>query len=194
MLNTSKYHQGKDELERERKFINAAKKDPKHFEFLYNKYYEQIFHFIYQRMDDKEGAFDCASQVFLKALTNLHKYEFRGLPFSSWLYRIAYSEINQFFKDRKAERTVNIDSTNLKEMVNELSQDSDNKDEKMEHLVASLRGLAEDDLNLIEMRYFEKRSFKEIGEILSITENNAKVKTYRVLEKMKKHKFEQTVK
>ena len=46
--------------------------------------------------------------------------------------------------------------------------------------------LPEDELQLIEMRFFEKRSFKEIGEILEITENNAKVKTYRILEKLKK--------
>ena len=37
------------------------------------------------------------------------------------------------------------------------------------------------------MRFFEKRAFKEIGEILNITENNAKVRTYRVLDEMKKN-------
>ena len=35
------------------------------------------------------------------------------------------------------------------------------------------------------MRFFEKRSFKEIAEILDITENNAKVKLYRALDKLK---------
>jgi RNA polymerase sigma-70 factor (ECF subfamily) len=194
MLKTSKYHQSNDELERERKFINAAKKDPKQFEFLYNKYYEQIFYFIFQRMDDKELAFDCTSQVFLKALLNIKKYEFRGLPFSSWLYRIAYSEINQSFKDKKAERTINIDTTNINEIVEEFSINSTLEEEKLEYLINSLRELNENDLSLIEMRFFEKRSFKEIGHILEITENNAKVRTYRVIEKLKKNKFEQSLK
>jgi len=45
--------------------------------------------------------------------------------------------------------------------------------------------LKEKDLQLIELRFFEKRSFKEIGEILDITENNAKVKSFRALEKLK---------
>jgi RNA polymerase sigma-70 factor (ECF subfamily) len=47
-------------------------------------------------------------------------------------------------------------------------------------------------LNLIELRFFEKRSFKEIGELQNITENNAKVKTFRALEKLRtvfKNKF-----
>jgi RNA polymerase sigma-70 factor (ECF subfamily) len=45
--------------------------------------------------------------------------------------------------------------------------------------------LPSEDLMLIEMRFFEKRSFKEIGDILSITENNAKVRLYRCLDKVK---------
>ena len=46
--------------------------------------------------------------------------------------------------------------------------------------------LEEEDMQFIEMRFFEKRAFKEIADIFGITENNAKVKTYRILEKLKK--------
>ena len=42
------------------------------------------------------------------------------------------------------------------------------------------------DLQIIEMRYFEKRSFREIGEILGIAENNAKVKSFRIVKKLRK--------
>nr|MDQ3072000.1 sigma-70 family RNA polymerase sigma factor [Bacteroidota bacterium] len=55
-----------------------------------------------------------------------------------------------------------------------------------ERLLQSLQQLEENELQLVEMRYFEKRPFREIGEILDITENNAKVKLYRVLDKLKK--------
>ena len=41
------------------------------------------------------------------------------------------------------------------------------------------------DLQLVEMRFFEKRPYKEIAEILNITEVNAKVKMFRILEKLK---------
>jgi RNA polymerase sigma-70 factor (ECF subfamily) len=46
--------------------------------------------------------------------------------------------------------------------------------------------LKEKDLQIIELRFFEKRTFKEIGEILELTENNAKVKSFRAIEKLKK--------
>ena len=53
-------------------------------------------------------------------------------------------------------------------------------------MLDSLQDLKEGDLALIEMRFFEQRPFKEIADILEITESNAKVKTYRILEKIKK--------
>ena len=53
-------------------------------------------------------------------------------------------------------------------------------------LKEAVTDLEEEDMQFIEMRFFEKRAFKEIAEILGITENNAKVKTYRILEKLKK--------
>ena len=50
----------------------------------------------------------------------------------------------------------------------------------------ALRLINEKDLALIELRYFERRSYREIGEIISVTENNAKVKTFRALQRLKK--------
>jgi RNA polymerase sigma-70 factor (ECF subfamily) len=49
----------------------------------------------------------------------------------------------------------------------------------------ALQFLKPDQLQLIEFRFFEQLSFKEIGEQLGLTENNAKVKTFRALEKLR---------
>tara|TARA_R110000737_G_scaffold161270_1_gene189135 strand:- start:13959 stop:14375 length:417 start_codon:yes stop_codon:yes gene_type:complete len=135
-------------------------------------------------MDDQELAFDVTSQVFMKALKNIKKYEYRGVPLSSWLYRIAKSELYQAFRDRKATRTVNLDTIHLTDMVEEMDEEQNELNRKK--LFEVLKKLNENDLQLIEMRFFEKRSFREIGEILELTENNAKVKCFRALEKLKK--------
>lgn len=185
MLQTSKYHATKTDLADEQVQVEAAKKNPAKFAVLYDKYYEQIFRFIYQRLDDKEQAFDSTQQVFVKALENLHKYEFRGVPFASWLYRIASSEVNNLFRSQKAQRTVNIDSVSIYGIIEEIQESKiEEYHDKIVTIIAEK--LEEDELQLIEMRFFEKRSFKEMGEILEITENNAKVKTYRILDKLKK--------
>lgn len=184
MQQTSKYHATETDLANEQVMVEAAKKDPERFAPLYNRYYEQIFRFIYQRLDDKEQAFDATQQTFMKAINNLPKYEFRGVPFASWLYRIASSEINNMFRAEKAKRTVNIESVSVYEIIEEIQESK--IDKYHDKIVDIISMLPEEELQMIEMRFFEKRAFKEIGEILDMTENNAKVKTYRILEKLKK--------
>src|SRR5580704_5978689 len=98
MLNNSKYHLPEGELLNEQRAIEDAKSNPARFEVLYNRYYEPILQFVYKRVEGKEVAFDITSQVFLNAMLNMKGYKFMGMPFSSWLYRIALNEINQLYR------------------------------------------------------------------------------------------------
>lgn len=180
----SPYHVTKEEQQEELAQIESARKNPSMFEPLYNKYYERIFRFVYQRTEDKETAADITSDVFMRAMTHLHNYEYRGLPFSSWLYRIANNAIVQLARQNSKMRSVNAGTQQIYEVINELQEENNDKYyNKMLEVVAEL---PEEELQFIEMRFFENRPFKEIGEILEITENNAKVKLYRLLEKIKK--------
>jgi len=183
MSSASLYHQSDTRIQSELQIIEKSKTNPQHFAPLYNEYYESIFRYVIKRINDTDLACDITSNVFVKAITNLSKYEYRGLPFSSWLFRIAKSEVYQSFRDQKVKRTVSIDKVTIVQVFEEL--DVDGLDEHKEKLKKVLRQINEKDLMLIEMRYFEKRSYREIGEILSVTENNAKVKTFRALQKLK---------
>ena len=184
MNTASKYHATNQQMDAEFKLIEAAKLDINRFGPLYDKYYKQIFNYLNQRLDDKETAFDVTSQVFLKAMTNLSKYQFKGVPFSSWLYRIAYSELMQLFREKKAQRTVNADVSDLKHLCEEIKENY--YDDFLPVLLKVLAELDELELQLVEMRFFEKRPFKEVAEVLKLSETNAKVKLHRLLEKIKK--------
>ena len=179
----NKHHKQQAELGEELKIINQAKADPDKFELLNNKYYNNIFRFIYNRTSNKDLTSDIASNVFLKAMLQLKKYVFKGVPFSAWLFKIALNEINQFYRKSKQTRTISINETSIGEVV-EIIMD-ENAEEKQELLFAALGVLSDSSMQLIEMRFFEKRSFKEIGDILNITENNAKVKVYLTIDKLK---------
>jgi RNA polymerase sigma-70 factor (ECF subfamily) len=176
-------HQSKQQLMLEEEQIKAAQKNSLLFEPIYNKYYENIVRFIYQRVNTKEEAFDITSQVFYKCMLNLKKYEFRGIPFSAWLYRIALNELNMLYRNNKIEKVLNIDNAGLNNLITEV-QEEDNE-AKHNAIAQAIALLAEDEVHLIEMRFFEKRSFNEMGHILNITENNAKVRLYRCLDKVK---------
>lgn len=184
MSYNARYHHTAAQLQEEHLIIEAAKTDPNHFAPLYDKYYKQIFGYLYQRMDDKDTAFDLTAQVFLKALTNIGKYEFKGVPFASWLYRIAHSELMQLFREQKNKRAINADIGDLRFICEETQEFY--LEEYIPVLKKVISELDPEDLQMVELRFFERRAFKEIGEIMDITENNAKVRMYRILEKLKK--------
>tara|TARA_B100000767_G_scaffold27617_1_gene24010 strand:+ start:98 stop:664 length:567 start_codon:yes stop_codon:yes gene_type:complete len=183
MSSTSLYHQSDTRIQTELQIIEKSKINPQHFAPLYDQYYESIFRYVIKRINDSDLACDITSNVFVKAITNLPKYEFRGLPFSSWLFRIAKSEVYQSFRDQKVKRTVSLDKVTIVQVFEELEVDG--LEEHKEKLKIALRKINDKDLALIEMRYFEKRSYREIGQILNVTENNAKVKSFRALQKLK---------
>ncbi|MEL7532085.1 MAG: sigma-70 family RNA polymerase sigma factor [Bacteroidota bacterium] len=174
----------KEELQQEHLLVEAAKKQPRRFGVLYERYYEQIFLFVFKRVDQEESAADVTSQVFLKAMSNLKKYQFRGVPFSAWLYRIAINEVNQYFREAKSKRAISMKSSDIADIMDEVEELP--QDDNIQQMLASLQLLRPDELQMIELRFFEKLAFKEIAEIYNITENNAKVRMYRLLGKMKK--------
>ena len=177
------YHKSEEQIDQEQREILRAKEDRKFFAPIYRRYHRQIMKFVYQRTDDVELAADITQQIFLKAMVKLDKYEFRGLPFSSWLFRVAMNELNQHFRKNKKHRAINVDDNILHQMADEI-EDTGDLEERKGKLPKVLKLISAEDFQYIELRFMENRPFKEIAEILEITENNAKVKTYRILKKL----------
>lgn len=164
--------------------VQAAQKDPALFRPLYERYYEEIFLFVFRRTTDESLTADLCSQVFLKAMQRLQDYAFKGVPFSAWLYRIASNEVAQHYRRDKKKRVVSVEESSIGDMIDEIEEHNDEQHRQL--LLKALDNLKEEDLQMIEMRFFEGMPFKEIADILGITENNAKVKTFRILNRMKK--------
>jgi RNA polymerase sigma-70 factor, ECF subfamily len=179
-----KYHVSSEEIKAEVDEINAAVEDMSKFSVLYNRYYVRIFRFVMQRVADEDLSADITSRVFLRAMLNLKNYRHRGFPFASWLYRIARNEINQEFRKERSERVFQSCYADFAELTSEIQEKEDDLVQKK--LVAAMHRLKTPEMELIEMRFFEKRSFKEIGDIINVTENNAKVKMFRVVQRLKK--------
>jgi RNA polymerase sigma-70 factor (ECF subfamily) len=169
-------------IEDEKIHIEKSKTDLNCFEPLYTNYYPQILKFVYKRVEALDDSREITAIVFTKALTNIKKYKDQGFPFSSWLYRIAINEINQFYRNSKKQRAIDIDEKGIRAIAVETDTD---KKEMLSNLKEALKYLSEEELQIIELRYFEERPFAEVAQILEITENNAKVKTYRIIDKLK---------
>tara|TARA_B110000438_G_scaffold218790_1_gene211683 strand:- start:168 stop:704 length:537 start_codon:yes stop_codon:yes gene_type:complete len=164
--------------------VQAAKKNPAHFAPLYDKYYERIFIYIVKKTQNEEVTGDLTSQVFLKAILNILKYEDRGYPFSSWLYMIATNEVNLHYRKNKKINEVEIQERDVIHLLDDIKLE--NTIDLQNKLVLAMNSLKEKDMQLIDLRYFENLSFKEIGDILQISHGAAKIKLYRSLDKLKK--------
>ena len=116
--------QQKDETQDEESVILKSQADPEAFKPLYEKYFRRIFLFIHHRIGEKALSADITSQVFLKALLNLNKFSFRGLPFSAWLFRIALNECNDFFRKNKRHRLVTMEEGMVDHLYEELTAET----------------------------------------------------------------------
>lgn len=175
-------HMSEDAIVAEQELVLAAQQDEQAFGKLYDRYFEGIFGFIFRRTDSEELTADLTSQVFLKALKNINKYEFRGLPFSAWLYRIASNEVNRYYRKHNKTVLFSLEEGRVSELIEEHEE---NNEERITLLMRCLKALPTTVLEVLELRFFEERSFKEIAFILEITESGAKMRTYRALEKLK---------
>ena len=173
--------------DKELDLIKASQKNLKHFGPIYDRYYAAIFRFIYKRVSDKDQSADLAQQVFLKAMMNIKSYQDRGFPFSAWLYRIAINEVNMFYRKKKKNVHVSITGMEIGEMMQEM--ESGEEEIKLKSVVNSLNDLPAEKTQLIDLRFFEKCSYSEIGEIYGITEANAKMRVRRILQQIKRSIF-----
>jgi len=176
----------KNELEFDEELVLIqAQKNAADFKPIYEKYFRKVFLFVHHRIGEKELSADITHQVFLKALTNLSNYQFRGLPISAWLFHIDLNECNDYYRKTKKVRLISISEKTTQHLHEEITYDL-RIDELENRLPSLLQKLSEEELQFIQLRFFEGRSFKEVADILEMTEGNAKVKTYRIIEKIKK--------
>lgn len=88
--------------EHERSLVEAAQSNPVAFGALYEQHVDAIYAYALHRVRDGAAAEDVVSETFHRALEHLDRYEWRGVPFSAWLYRIASNVIAARYRHETA--------------------------------------------------------------------------------------------
>jgi RNA polymerase sigma-70 factor (ECF subfamily) len=166
----------------ERLLVEAAQKDPARFAELYEINFERVYAFIARRVGDRDAAEDLTSEVFHKALANLRRFEWRGVPFAAWLLRIAGNAIAD--RAQRAGRELAVDDP--PELGADASALVDL--EEVEHRARLFRlvdDLPADQRRVIAMRFEEEKSIREIAEELGRTEGAVKQLQFRGLQNLR---------
>lgn len=170
--------------EQEQELIRKAQKDINAFGPLYDAHFSTVFGFIFKRVRSQSLTGELTSLVFVKAMNSISKYVISGAPLSSWLIQIALNEVRQYHRRTKKHTSVPLSEADLVSVLSELD-DKQEKERNMDALIEALNKLDDEASIYVEMRFFEGRSFKEMAEILNVSADNAKVRTYRALNRLR---------
>jgi RNA polymerase sigma-70 factor (ECF subfamily) len=165
-------------MEREQLLIEAAQKDPSRFADLYESNFERVYAFVIRRVGDRHEAEDLTAEVFQHALENLSRFEWRGVPFSVWLFRIAANAITDRWRQSSRQRP---------EPVSEDDLDHSNWHEIERHatLFQLVNSLPEDQRSVIIKRFVEQKSIREIAQEFQRSTGAIKQLQFRAIESLR---------
>jgi RNA polymerase sigma-70 factor, ECF subfamily len=164
----------------EQRLIEQARQEPQAFGPLYDRYVAQIYNFAYRLSGDEAQAQDITAVTFEKALRNLRQYQWQGVAFVAWLYRIARNEFIQQQRRRRWLAPLQgwlISAANVEQTAQ--------ANEQRDALRQALQRLPDSDRELIVLRFFEELSSSEVAEILACSTANVYVKLHRALARLR---------
>lgn len=150
----------------------AKQNDEEAFAQLYEGYFDKIYRYVALRIGDRTEAEDITQQVFLNAIKAINSFNWKGVPFSAWLFRIAHNQVVDYFR-RKSKRP----TLQLEEGI--VASDDDPRevvDRKlsMERLTLAARNLTPAQQQVISLRFAGEMSVSEVAHAMGKSEGAVK--------------------
>jgi RNA polymerase sigma-70 factor (ECF subfamily) len=175
--------EAKDADGAERELIEAAQLDRSRFAELYENNFDRVYAYVARRVRDRDEAQDLTADVFHSALANLARFEWRGAPFSAWLYRIAANAIIDRSKSSSRRATSEVEVEDLPGVA-ETGAELDEV-ERRARLFKLVERLPIDQSRVIVMRFAEQKSIREIATALARSEGAIKQLQFRGLQNLR---------
>jgi len=165
----------------ENELVQLAKADQAAFGELYNRYVARIYNYVFYRTGNHHDAEDVTARVFQRALQHIPSYVDRGIPFSAWLYRIAHNLVVNWHRDKGRRQVVSFDDVALSALKADAPENVTEFREEREMLLSAIHNLAEDRQQLLILKFVERLSNAEIGQIMKRSEGAVKSLYHRTL-------------
>ncbi|MFW5720377.1 MAG: RNA polymerase sigma factor [Candidatus Dojkabacteria bacterium] len=170
-------------LQKEKELLEKAQQDKNSFEGLYKYFLDDVYRFTYSILQNRENSEDVCAKVFIDFYNKIDSFEWRGISIKSWLFTTARNHAYNTARNKVTEEyNDEYHSFNEYEIsfVDEIMQKDllDKIREEIAHLNAH-------DREVITLRIWEGLAFSEVASIISTTENAAKKRFYRAIDKLK---------
>lgn len=162
----------------DRPLIEAAQADPSRFVDLYERYVDRVYAFVSSRARNRAIAEDITSEVFQQALAQLSRFEWRGVPFIAWLFRMASNALVDRWRD---------DARDAHDLPGEVPDTRELQElDRRLILFQLVDRLPDAQRHVIQMRFVEGKSIREIAAALNRSDGAVKQLQLRALENLRK--------
>ena len=166
--------------------IARAAEDPEAFGELYRNYVDRIYNYHYRHTSNRDVAEDLTSRTFYRALRSLHRYrDKKGATFQSWLFRIAHNLVVNWYRNTSRHPKVSTDRLGALPADHGNPHQIVEESEAHRRMLAMIEDLPEDRKTVILLKYVEKLTNAEIGQVLNRTEGAIKALYYRTLQSLR---------
>jgi RNA polymerase sigma-70 factor (ECF subfamily) len=159
---------------------DAQKGDRQAFAALVERYWDRLYRWLYHLTRDRHAAEDLTQEAFCKALANLNRFQ-AGTNFRAWLFRIAHNSfLNQVRNTSRSRQPFPEDVPATAEGPVEQAVNR----EALQHLAVSVAQLAPEFRAAFLLRAEEDMSFRQIAEVLGLTEETARWRVFKARQKL----------
>jgi RNA polymerase sigma-70 factor (ECF subfamily) len=151
----------------------AQQNDTEAFARLYEAYFDKIYRYIAMRIRNETEAEDMTQQVFMKVLQSISSYKYKGVPFSSWIYRIAHNQVVDFLRQQNKKATVDIEGLPIPDTAED-PQHIIEREIDIEGLKMATQKLTEAQQEVISLRFAGELSIAECANIMGKSEGAIK--------------------
>jgi RNA polymerase sigma-70 factor (ECF subfamily) len=151
---------------------------------LYEENFDKIYRYVVLKIGDRAEAEDMTQQVFLNALKSISSYKYRGMPFSSWLFRIAHNQVVDYYRKRKRSATVPLDENIIAGFDNP-GRATERKME-IEQMTVATRQLTKAQQEVISLRFAGELSVAEVAKVMGRSEGAVKALQHSAIVSLRK--------
>ena len=165
---------------------NFKNGDNKAFDLIVLDNRDWVINMILSMVDNRQDAEDISQDVFVSVFFALDK--FRGdSSFKTWIYRITMNAVNAHYRRLKLRNIFSFELSEVEYMVfSDTDENSMFMEFEKEELYSAVVSLKKRQRGVVLLRIYQGHSFKQIGKILKITENSAKVSFFQAKKSLKR--------
>jgi len=153
------------------------------FSELLDLYQERIYWHIRKMVYNHEDSNDVLQNTFVRVYKSIDKFEGKS-KLLTWIFRIGYNESLRFLEREKKRRHLSIEEVSVYQLGKLKDSEFFDGEELHRFLLETVADLPEKQKRVFQMKYFDDLSFREISEILDVSENTLKSGYYEAVKKI----------